>query len=179
MCDFILDIVQNAVEAGAGRVSLDLVEDDAALRVTVEDDGRGMSPEERRRALDPFYTDGTKHRGRKVGLGIPFLVQAVEQAGGRWSIDSEKGKGSSVSFVFPKGNVDCPPLGDVPGLFVSALCFPGSHEMAIRRRRTKTAGAAALDYELGRGEIAEAVGGFERGSSLALLREYLESQETD
>jgi hypothetical protein len=177
VCDFILDIVQNSVEAGASHVMLDLAEDDAELRVAVEDDGKGMNAEEKKKALDPFHTDGTKHLKRKVGLGIPFLVQAVEQAGGSWSIDSETGKGTRVGFSFPKESVDCPPLGDVPGLFLSAFCFPGSHEMRIRRERSPMHGDPGLEYEMLRSEIAEAVGGLERGSSLALLREYLDSQE--
>lgn len=147
------------------------------MRVAIEDDGRGMNAEERRLALDPFHTDGTKHRQRRVGLGIPFLIQAVEQAGGSWSIDSEKGKGTRVGFAFPKGSVDCPPLGDVPGLFLSTLCFPGNYEMHIRRKRTPTNGNVGLEYEIERSEIAEAVGGLERGSSLALVREYFDSQE--
>ena len=39
-----------------------------------------MTDEELKKAVDPFYTDGLKHKKRKVGLGLPFMIQAVQQA---------------------------------------------------------------------------------------------------
>ena len=176
LCDYVLDVVQNAVEAGSREVRIEFVESADATSVIVSDDGRGMTAAERERALDPFYSDGTKHAKRKVGLGLPFLAQAVAQAGGELSLESEKGVCTKVAFRFPKGNVDCPPQGDVPGLFLSALCLPGGHEMVVRRVMPE-AGGGSSEYELRRSELSEAVGGLERASSLALLREYLESQE--
>ena len=171
--DYVLDIAQNAVEAGSGYVVVDLDESGEAFRVSVIDDGRGMTAEERVRALDPFYSDGSKHKKRKVGLGLPFLVQAVELAGGNWAIESEKGRGTKVEFSFPAASVDSPPSGDIPSLLLGLLCLPGSHEMTVRR------GSQRGSYELRRSEISEAVGGLERASSLALLKEYLASMECD
>jgi hypothetical protein len=171
--DYVLDIAQNAVEAGSGEVIVDLDESDSGFRVAVRDDGRGMTAEERERALDPFYTDGTKHARRKVGLGLPFLVQAVDQAGGRWAIESEKGAGTRVEFSFPAANVDSPPTGDIPSLLLGLLCLPGEYEMIVRRSGPRAS------YEVKRSEISEAVGGLERASSLALLKDYLRSIEYD
>ncbi len=175
--DYVLDITQNAIEAGAGRVRVELAESDEAVSVVVSDDGIGMTEEELARALDPFYTDGKKHARRKVGLGLPFLVQATRQAGGSFRIESRKGEGTTVAFSFPTGNVDSPPLGDIPELFRAILCFPGGHEMEIRRTRTSSRGDLA--YELARSELAEALGGLERADSLALLRDFIVSQEED
>jgi hypothetical protein len=172
--DYVLDIAQNAVEAGSRTVAVTLVEDGESRRVEIVDDGKGMGGEELKRALDPFYTDGQKHAERKVGLGLPFLKQATDQAGGDFRIESEKGRGTRVSFSFPLANLDSPPLGELPSLFLSLLCLPGGHEMVIRRSRL---GENALDYELVRSELAEALGGLELASSLALLRDYLASQE--
>jgi hypothetical protein len=171
--DYVLDIAQNAVEAGAGEVAVELDETEAGFRVAVVDDGRGMTAGERERALDPFYTDGTKHASRRFGLGIPFLVQAVEQAQGRWSIETEKGRGTRVLFDFPASSVDSPPAGDLPSLLLALLCLPGGHEMRIRRS------GPGRSYELSRRELADAVGGLERASSLAALRDFLVSQEED
>lgn len=170
--DYVLDIAQNAVEAGARELRIVVDESPEGVRVEVLDDGRGMSEEELKRALDPFYTDGRKHAGRKVGLGLPFLIQGVEQAGGEYAIESKKGRGTRVSFRFPADNPDTPPEGDLPSLFLSLLALPGDHEMLIRRTRRDRTG-----YELRRSELAEAVGGLERGDSLLLLRDYLVSQE--
>jgi hypothetical protein len=176
LADYVLDIAQNAVEAGAARVKVLLDEGEKGTTVVVEDDGKGMDEGELRRALDPFYTDGTKHAKRRVGLGLPFLAQATEQAGGDFAIRSEKGGGTRVDFRFPADNVDSPPMGDLPGLFLSVLCLPGDHELVIERRK---GGAEGFSYRLVRSELAGAVGGLEMASSLALLREYLASQECD
>ena len=68
----VMDIAQNAVAAGAANTRILLRMDPAAdrLELTVEDDGRGMTEEQARAALDPFYTSRTT---RKVGLGLPLL----------------------------------------------------------------------------------------------------------
>ncbi len=174
LADYVLDIAQNAVEAGASRLKVVVGEDAGGTSVLVEDNGRGMSDEERKRALDPFYTDGTKHTKRRVGLGLPFLAQAAQATGGLFAIESEKGKGSRVSFRFPSDNVDTPPMGDMAALFLSVLCLPGDHELVVERRK-KDGG----EYRLVRSELSWAVGGLELVSSLALLREYLVSQEED
>jgi hypothetical protein len=171
--DYVLDIAQNAVEAGSREVTIELEESEEQFRAAVRDDGRGMTTEQRARALDPFYTDGIKHAGRKVGLGLPFLVQAVELAGGRWSLESEAGVGTDVEFAFPAESVDSPPAGDMASLILGLLCLPGTHEMIVRRSGPRGS------YELRRSELAEAVGGLERASSLALLKEYLASMESD
>jgi signal transduction histidine kinase len=54
----ILDIVENSTRAGAKNVSLDIVEESAEnlLTIAIKDDGKGMTAEELKRALDPFYT---------------------------------------------------------------------------------------------------------------------------
>jgi hypothetical protein len=171
--DYVLDIAQNAVEAGSSEVVVELDESEAGFRVAIRDNGRGMTEEQRACALDPFYSDGTKHASRKVGLGLPFLVQAVELAGGRWSIESEKGVGTEVEFDFPSASVDSPPAGDLASLELGLLCLPGDYEMIVRRSGPRGS------YELKRSELAEAVGGLELASSLALLKDYLASMEED
>ena len=85
LCDYVLDLVQNAVESGASLVRLRLDEQAAQFRLTLEDNGCGMDEATSRRALDPFYSDGIKHAARKVGLGLPFVKQALEATGGNRS----------------------------------------------------------------------------------------------
>jgi hypothetical protein len=171
--DYVLDIAQNAVEAGPREVVMDLDESEKGFHVSVRDDGKGMTADEKARALDPFYSDGAKHPLRKVGLGLPFLVQAVDAAGGNWALQSAKGEGTKVEFTFPSASVDSPPVGDLPSLLLGLLCLPGDHEMLLRRKGPRGS------YELRRSEISEAVGGLERASSLALLKDYLASLEYD
>lgn len=108
----ITDIASNSVRAGATRISLEITihEDHTTIRIT--DNGCGMDAETVSRITNPFYTTRTT---RKVGLGIPFLIQNAEQTGGHVSITSEPGKGTAVTACFITSNIDCPPMGDLPG----------------------------------------------------------------
>ena len=104
----ILDIAENAVAAGATRVLIAVNENERrdilAFRVT--DNGRGMSREEKERALDPFFT--TKRK--RTGLGLPLLAQTAEVCGGRVVIESVPRKGTRVTARFRFGHIDRPPL---------------------------------------------------------------------
>jgi len=108
----ILDIAQNAAEAGARSIEIALCEDPATdvLLIEVRDDGRGMSPEVARQALDPFFTTRTT---RRVGLGLALLAQAARAAGGDVCVESEPGRGTRVLASFGHGHLDRQPLGDV------------------------------------------------------------------
>ena len=108
----ILDIVQNSISAGATRVTLTVDESPAEdlLTIAVGDNGRGMTPEQVSRLADPFFTSRTT---RRVGMGIPLLMDSARQSGGDVRIESEPGKGTEVTAVFGYSNIDRPPLGDV------------------------------------------------------------------
>jgi len=171
--DFILDLVENSVEAGSSFIEVEIGEAEDGVHVRVADDGCGMNSEERERALDSLKNSGAKHPGRKVGLGLPFIQQAVEQAGGSFSLQSEKGRGTKVCFFFPALSIDSPPLGDIVSLFMSLLGMAGSSEMRIRRTRARD----GLSYEVKKSELVEAVGDLASASSLSLVRQFLASQE--
>ena len=108
----ILDIVQNSISAGATRVTLTVDEAPEAdlLTIVIGDNGKGMTPEQVSRLSDPFFTSRTT---RKVGMGIPLLMDSARQSGGDVRIESEPGKGTEVTAVFGYSNIDRPPLGDV------------------------------------------------------------------
>jgi hypothetical protein len=179
LSDLVTDIAQNAAESGASRVELEIREtlgSAGEFRFVVRDNGRGMSREERGRAVDPFVTDGKKHPHRKVGLGIPFLIQTAEQSGGGWSLQSEKGTGTTISAWFDMNNVDTPPQGDIPGMFRTILLFQGPEEVCISRVR-KGGDGGDLEYQARKTELAEALGDLEETGSLVLLDRYLRSLE--
>lgn len=181
LADLILDITQNAAESGANLVEIDIIEKtnhdsgNPEFRFTIRDNGKGMDPEELKQAQDPFYTDSIKHPKRKIGLGLPFLIQTAEQSGGGWEIKSEKGKGTEVCAWFNTGNVDTPPAGDLPGTFRTIMLFGGPEEMLIRRDREVN--GTEVHYELRKTELSEALGGLDDARSLLLLDQYLHSME--
>lgn len=168
--DFILDAVQNSVEAGASLVTLDIAEGPEGFEVFIADNGCGMSPELRARALDPFFSDGSKHR-RRVGLGLPFLKQAAEACDGIFDLRSEPGEGTSLHFRFPAGHVDSPPGGDVAAALLSVLALGSRGDVAVTRSRNGRA------YRAVRSEIESATGPLDTSDALILLRDYLRSQE--
>lgn len=178
LSDLVIDITQNAAESGASLVELEVAEGESAggrpeFRFTVKDNGRGMSREDIKRAVDPFTSDGKKHPRRKVGLGIPFMIQTALQSGGGWDMKSEPNAGTSVSAWFDMTNVDTPPAGDLPGMFRTVLLFPGPGEVIINR----TLEGGKLRYGIRKTELSGALGGLEDKGSLILLDRYLRSLE--
>jgi signal transduction histidine kinase len=67
------------------------------VRVEIEDNGQGMTPDVRRRALDPFYT--TRPKG--TGLGLPIVQRIIEAHGGWLGIESAEGVGTIVTLGIP------------------------------------------------------------------------------
>jgi two-component system sensor histidine kinase RegB len=70
------------------------------LRLVVADRGRGMTPEELDRATEPFFT--TKESAGHRGLGLYFVHSVVEQLGGEVRLQSEPGRGTTVTLTLPR-----------------------------------------------------------------------------
>jgi anti-sigma regulatory factor (Ser/Thr protein kinase) len=113
----ILDIAENAVNAGATLVEISLVEDREKdlLSVRVSDNGRGIPADRIREVLSPFFTTRTT---RKVGLGLSLFAQAARETGGDLSIVSAEGKGTTVTATFHPGHIDMKPLGNLTDTLV-------------------------------------------------------------
>ncbi|MCX7776162.1 MAG: sensor histidine kinase [Rectinemataceae bacterium] len=171
--DFVLDLVQNSVEAGASLIDVEIDESTEGVTLQVSDNGCGMDAAQLARALDPFRSGGAKHPSRKVGLGLPFLKQAAELAGGEFRIESVPGRGTMVRAMFPASSVDSPPLGDVTTLFVTLLGMVGECELVLHRKRASD----GLSYTVRKSELAEAAGDLATASGLSLVRQFLASQE--
>ena len=67
------------------------------VRLTVEDDGKGLDSESKERIFEPFYS--TKLQGRGLGMAASYGV--IINHGGWIEIDSEPGKGAVVSIYLP------------------------------------------------------------------------------
>jgi signal transduction histidine kinase len=138
----VLDIAENSIEAGAGAVEIDLLEDPEAdsLIIEVRDDGPGMSPDQLARAQDPFYTTRTT---RKVGMGLSLLGEAARTAGGEFAVNSEPGKGTRVRASFRYGHIDRAPVGDIETTLMVLLA--GHPELNIHFRHQVGRRAFELD----------------------------------
>jgi PAS domain S-box-containing protein len=80
-------------------VAADDLEPGDYLTLCVEDTGEGMDEETLARASEPFFT--TKGVGRGTGLGLSMVHGLAAQSGGRLSIRSRKGEGTSVELWLP------------------------------------------------------------------------------
>ena len=69
------------------------------VRLSVEDDGMGMSGDTLARAIEPFYS--TKEVGRGTGLGLSMVHGLAAQLGGGFAISSTLGEGTRVDLYFP------------------------------------------------------------------------------
>lgn len=121
----LLNIVINARDASpeGGTITIDLREvtlngTAAALhlrpgryvRLSVSDEGTGMSEAVRARATEPFFT--TKPVGEGTGLGLAMASGFVQQTGGRLDITSAERKGTTIAMYFPvaPGEAEVVPL---------------------------------------------------------------------
>ena len=158
ICDYIADLVQNAVEAGATRVTLEIDTQAEQVSATVADNGCSAPG---------------KHDRRRVGLGLPLLRQATEATHGDMEVRSAPGQGTTVSFRFDAQHMDTPPLGDLAGTLLTLMALPGSYDLAVHRR------APAGDYAVARHELTETLGDLENAVNLALARQYLAALERE
>ncbi|MBM4352121.1 MAG: ATP-binding protein [Deltaproteobacteria bacterium] len=130
----ILDVVENAIAAKARRIEISVLEEIEEDRLTIEikDDGIGMDEEVRQKAADPFFTTRTS---RRVGLGLSFLAQAAEEAGGKLEIESRPGDGTKVRATFQHGHIDRKPLGSMSETMV--MLFLGNPDVDFHYNHMK------------------------------------------
>jgi two-component system NtrC family sensor kinase len=101
-----LNVLKNAVDAcvmGEGVVTVYHRAGEGNVSVLVADNGCGMDEAERARCLDPFFT--TKDVGEGTGLGLAVAHNIVANHGGKLEINSDPGKGTTVSLTFPTAGV--------------------------------------------------------------------------
>lgn len=101
----VFNLVHNAVQAmkprGSGTVTVRAraAHAGSTVQIAVEDDGPGMTPEIARRCLDPFFS--TKTRSVSTGLGLALVQGVAHQAGGKLSLTTEPGRGTTFELLLP------------------------------------------------------------------------------
>jgi hypothetical protein len=179
LCDYLMEIVQNAVESHAETIRIQYDQTSETCLFIVEDNGCGMTPAQLQACQNPFAADSKKHPGRTMGFGIPLLAHCATSAGGRWLANSEPGRGTRIEVVFNLRHLDTPPIGDLADLWVSAMTFAGDYELIIERTRRDAADAVPRGYTLSRREIREVLGDLNTTASLTALRAFISRREAD
>ncbi|MCG6204495.1 response regulator [Rhodopseudomonas sp. HC1] len=133
----LVNLVANARDAmdGQGELQIRVVrarptyQEDAAgigdvVAVSITDTGSGIAPDQIDRIFEPFFT--TKDVGRGTGLGLSQVYGFVKQSGGHVSVDSELGKGTTITLRLP--------LSDKP-IEQRERTAPGDSDKSEERKR--------------------------------------------
>lgn len=102
----VLNLVSNAGDAirstgalGAVKVAATRVPGDSIVRLSVSDNGPGMSEDVQRRCLEPLFTTGAHERS--TGLGLSLVDGIVRAAGGEVVVESRLGVGTTITISLP------------------------------------------------------------------------------
>ncbi len=101
----LVNLIQNAVEATDGPATITFRTARAAgsVRLTVLDDGRGMTEQQKERLFDPLYTTRKGQGG--TGLGLSVSKRIVTSHGGSITVESAVGEGTTVAVTLPLDEV--------------------------------------------------------------------------
>jgi two-component system nitrogen regulation sensor histidine kinase NtrY len=113
------NLVLNAMDAmpSGGVLMLRTTRENGDVGLEISDTGSGLTPEECERLFTPYYT--TKQHG--TGLGLAIVQSVVSDHGGRISVESETGVGTSFHILLPSK----PPQRPAPAQFAAPAAGDG------------------------------------------------------
>ena len=102
--ELIYNLCDNAVAYNkpGGSVTVTVADTPEGGRVTVRDTGIGISPEAQNRVFERFYRVDKSHSSGGTGLGLSIVKHGAAYLGARVELESELGKGSTFTLLFPK-----------------------------------------------------------------------------
>jgi signal transduction histidine kinase len=97
--EVLINIIYNALDSmpEGGTLSFSTREENGSVVLEISDTGIGMDEETQTKIFDPFFT--TKEYG--MGLGMSIVYGTVNRHGGKITVQSKKGKGSTFILSFP------------------------------------------------------------------------------
>jgi len=101
----LLNLISNAVKftPSGGSITVSLTPAADQIRVAVSDTGIGIPPEDLARLANPFEQVESQHSktNQGTGLGLALTKSLIEMHHGEMTMESEIGKGTTVSFILP------------------------------------------------------------------------------
>lgn len=97
----IMNIVTNAIDAipDKGEIIINTEQDQDFIRLSVKDNGIGISKENISKVFDPFFT--TKPVGKGTGLGLSIASSIMKTHHGSIEVKSELGQGAEFTIILP------------------------------------------------------------------------------
>jgi signal transduction histidine kinase len=97
----VIALATNAIDAmpDGGKLEFRVVGRTNRVMIDVEDTGSGIPPEDMPKIFEPFFT--TKEVGKGTGLGLAVCYGIISEHGGRLSVRSNVGKGTTFSIFLP------------------------------------------------------------------------------
>jgi hypothetical protein len=94
-----LNILMNAVESmpNGGDLTVKITTVNKSIKIDIIDTGKGMTKEALKNIFEPFFT--TKPYGTGVGMAVSLKI--IEDHGGNINVESEWGKGTTMSLTLP------------------------------------------------------------------------------
>jgi two-component system NtrC family sensor kinase len=103
----VIALATNAIDAmpDGGTMTFRAFAEHRRIAIDIEDNGIGIPPEDLSKVFEPFFT--TKEVGKGTGLGLAVCYGIITDHGGRLSVRSTVGKGSTFSIYLPiTGKID-------------------------------------------------------------------------
>lgn len=95
------NLLSNAIKfTGQGTVAVSAAVQNGQLRITVQDSGPGIAPEEQSHLFEPFYR-GSKRFAQGMGLGLAIARDLVTAHDGQIEVESQPGSGSRFTICLP------------------------------------------------------------------------------
>lgn len=91
-----LSTKERGLEQVAGKIMIEAREAGGQVEIKIEDNGPGIPPELLPKIFDPFYTSKTEG----TGLGLYIVKQLVERSGGKITVQSKPGRGTTFKLEF-------------------------------------------------------------------------------
>lgn len=110
-----MNLIGNSIHAigesvGHGTITVGVVHDESRIRVSITDDGPGITQSNQKKIFEPFFT--TKPVGKGTGLGLSICKGIVEDHGGAIRVESAIGRGTT--FVVEIPIIEVPEQADIP-----------------------------------------------------------------
>ena len=105
--EILYNLCDNAVvyNRPGGKVCVTVADTDEGARVTVEDTGIGIPQEVQSRVFERFYRADQSHSAGGTGLGLSIVKHGAAYLGAKVTLESEEGKGSTFTLLFPKNSI--------------------------------------------------------------------------